>query len=143
MEAGFEYFVGIPAEVPALSFKQALKRCEDGGWGSARSAKQIRAYFVRQTRRSYQDRPVWVIDNRGLPPHAAVGDEFGIVPVDARNHWRDIFDAQTGEWLSSDSVPQWAAEALPTKEVPSRDKTVRPDSVGRAPEKKTAVKSAD
>jgi len=103
-----ESLTGFPEKAPKVTFAQALNQA----MGNAANARGITAYYARHTvAGAYRDRPVWVIQLRGIPPIPPFGVPPG-VPKDSLpdekflNHTRTIIDAQTGEMMISDSIPQ-------------------------------------
>lgn len=99
-----ESFSGFPVTPPALYLMRVLKIIEAFGVGGVREAKQIIAYHVLQTTRSYTDRQVWIVQVRGIHPPSDQRDF--LIPIDARNHLRHVIDAQSGKWLFADTAPQ-------------------------------------
>ena len=107
MAAGGQRFSGLPKDPPAVSFASALELA----YGGATNAKEIIAYYVLYSSRTGQitDRPVWVVQLRGLPPfmpRVPRGADPASIPEDARNHLPTIIDAQTGEFITANTVPQ-------------------------------------
>ena len=102
-----EEFVSLPDFVPTIDFYNALKTLDIHGPISPGSAKQVMAYNVIHKTEEYSDRPVWIVQTRGIVPirHGYQG-RGGYVPEDARNHMRHIIDAESGQWLYSDTLPQ-------------------------------------
>lgn len=106
-----ERFTALPNVPLPIDFEAALKVVQESGPALPNSAKEIIAYLVVHTTIQYADRPVWVIHTRGIIPFepklpAAFGQSSAIVPEDARNHVRHVVDAETGDWLFSDTTPQ-------------------------------------
>jgi len=106
MQGVGESFSGFPESAPKITFLQAL----DKAFGNAASAKEITAYYVQHTiAGAYQDRPVWIIHLRGIPPippSLPPGAPDDAVPDKFLDHTRSIIDAETGEFLIADSIPQ-------------------------------------
>jgi len=92
-------FSGVPAAGPGVALMQALPNAR--GWGNA---TQIIAYYVIEKWSVPQTaaRPVWIVHERRIPPFR---QKPGL-SVDAVNHLRTILDAETGEFISADTVPQ-------------------------------------
>jgi hypothetical protein len=124
--SGLEVYHGFPAEKPKISFLEALDIVLTQGTGSPLVAKQISAHYVIQSKMGREARPVWAINLRGIPP-LEVGGGPGMaeetrrraVPVEARNHIRNIVDARSGKWLSASTSPQpIVARSVPQLRVP-------------------------
>ena len=117
-------FSGLPTARPRISFLEALSIIEQHGFGAPHAAKQLRAYYVLHTGPQWTNRPIWVVDSRGIPPITPVGtalvgsDQVRRIPVDRLNHMRDMIDAQTGEWLEAGTMPQPVLAAPPAKPQP-------------------------
>lgn len=97
-----EVWHAFATEVPSVTLRQALGVVEANG-GGVRTAKQLVVHCVRW---SMMDRPlrlVWSVNLRGVGPFET---SFPGVEEDARNHMRNIVDAQTKEWLTAISTPQ-------------------------------------
>lgn len=92
-------FTGVPAARPGVPLMQAIQNAQ--GWGTA---TQIIAYYVLEewSTPKRAARPVWVVHARGIPPFRRKPN----IPVDAVNHMRTILNAETGEFISADTVPQ-------------------------------------
>lgn len=101
--AGLERYHGFPESKPAVDFIQALDVVYKQGVGNPLEAKQIIAHCVERSAMGKKPRAVWAITLRGIPPLRAA---YPGVPVDARNHIRNIVDANTGEWLCAGTSPQ-------------------------------------
>ncbi|MHC4416825.1 MAG: dockerin type I domain-containing protein [Planctomycetota bacterium] len=101
--AGRERYHGVPDGNPPLSFLQALEAVRRHGVGDPARARQIVAQYVLRSGMGGDPRPVWVVTLRGFTPLAASRPG---VPEDARNHIRNIIDADTGEWLLATTSPQ-------------------------------------
>ncbi len=101
-----ERFVGFPASEPNVDFYNALKNVETTGIVAPKEAKQVIAYLVMHHTRTYDPRPVWIIQTRGVELKMEGYGARGDVPIDARNHMRHVIDATTGAWLYSDTTPQ-------------------------------------
>jgi hypothetical protein len=101
-----ERFTGLPAFAPSISLLKALQIIEAETPGGANQARQIIAYYIMQKTVRYRERAVWIVQTRGIPPFPTGFDAPVDIPEDARNHLRHTVDAQTGEWLSSDTTPQ-------------------------------------
>jgi hypothetical protein len=97
-----ERFIRAPSRPARVSLARALAVIAANG-GDLAHTRQILAYHVIHQTLLYRDREVWIVQLRGISPFAAAG--LG-VPEDARNHLRHIVDAQTGEWLGADTLPQ-------------------------------------
>lgn len=103
--AGLEEYHRFPRTKPSINLLQALDVVlKDGGLGSPLATKQILAHYVVWSEMRREPRPVWAITLHGIPPFEAFGGPG--VPVDARNHFRHIVDAETGKWLSGHTSPQ-------------------------------------
>ena len=97
-----ERFSGVPPDSADVTLARALAVIAVNG-GDLAHTRQIIAYRVARQTLQYRERPVWIVQLRGIPPIAAAGPG---VPVDARNHLRHVVDARTGEWLGADTIPQ-------------------------------------
>jgi hypothetical protein len=102
-----EQFLSLPDQDPKYDMYYALKIIEEFGPVTPQAAKQYMAYLVTHRTVRYQKKTVWIIQTRGIIPfiHGYQG-EGGYVSEEARNHIRHVIDAETGEWLFSDTVPQ-------------------------------------
>jgi hypothetical protein len=98
-----ERYTGLPDEAPAVSLLRAIKIIEMYGPGATAEAKQIIAYYIKRETFRFPERLCWVVQVRGIPPFDASSPG---VPEDARNHFRHVVDARTGEWLDASTVPQ-------------------------------------
>jgi hypothetical protein len=98
-----ERYTGVPDAAPEVSLLRAIKIIELYGPGSSVEAKQIIAYYVKRETFRVAERTCWVVQVRGIPPFEAASPG---VPEDARNHFRHVVDARTGEWLDASTVPQ-------------------------------------
>jgi len=122
MNARFEGYDGVPAQMPRVNFMQALQSAEEG-LGGTTVAKQIESLYVllRQTV-SKRIAPVapcrespcprWAITLRYLPVirHAPPGDyqreALPHPPTGIRfENIRHYIDPATGEWLGAGNVP--------------------------------------
>jgi hypothetical protein len=106
-----EKFTGVPDGPLLIDFETALKKVQESGPALPNSAKQIVAYLVLHSTIRYTDRAVWVIHTRGIIPFeaklpAAHNQPVNSIPEDLRNHVRHVIDAETGQWLFSDTTPQ-------------------------------------
>jgi hypothetical protein len=97
-----ERFTRLPANATGVTLATALAAAAKNG-GDLAQARQILAYHVVRTIGGQQERTVWIIQLRGIAPFEAAQPG---VPVDARNHLRHVVDAETGEWLGADTIPQ-------------------------------------
>jgi len=100
---GPEEYLALVSEAPKVSFLEALDVVRVRGVSDPLLAKQIIAHCVVRRFGKDDPRPVWAITLRGigLLPLGGAG-----VPIDARNHIRNIVDANTGEWLVASTTPQ-------------------------------------
>jgi hypothetical protein len=96
--------------LPVTSLAKALEVAERSGHAGVRRATQVVAYFVLHDTVRYRNRPVWIVHARGLPVDEARqrrGPHPGAwVPRAALNHRRHVVDAETGKWLTSDTIGQ-------------------------------------
>jgi len=99
-----EDYSGIPQQRPIPLAKVLALTQASSLWLS--NVKQIYACLAKHTCSQHKDRAVWIIQFRGIElipfSHAAEGK----IPGDARNHFRNVIDANTGEWLWGDTIPQ-------------------------------------
>jgi hypothetical protein len=96
-----ELYHGFPERLPTISFLDAYKN------NGLPLDKEIIAIYVLDSRMDPTPRSVWVIDRRGLPPRPTVrrgGNKH--VSEYQRNHSRTIIDAETGDGLLFDNLPQ-------------------------------------
>jgi hypothetical protein len=119
MTAGRERFSGPPSNAPRVSFLAALNEIHKygSGFGSPVVAKQIRAYYALHTNERWSNRAVWVVQLRGIPaftPFGPEGFDPKSIPVDQRNHIRNLVDAMTGKWLEASTTPQPVQLAAPS-----------------------------
>jgi hypothetical protein len=98
-----ERYTGLPEEAPTISFYRAIKIIEINGPGATAQAKQVLAYFLKRETRRMPERICWMVQVRGIPPFQAASPG---VPEDARNHFRHVVDARSGQWLEASTVPQ-------------------------------------
>lgn len=101
-----EEFISLPDYEPEYDFYKALKSIEDAGPAAPQDAKQVIGYYVRNKTEYFGERDVWIIQVRGITPFLPGMNAEDTVPVDARNHIRNVVDAKTGEWLWADTIPQ-------------------------------------
>ena len=101
-----EVYEGYPEDNPELTFIDALEAILNGGSGSPFLAKAIHAVYVLHSRMGSEQRAVWAVTLRGLPPLPAHGRYGDQVPVWQRNHMRNVVDANTGEVLFATNSPQ-------------------------------------
>lgn len=101
--SGAEKYHGFLESRPAVDFMRALDVVYKEGVGNPLVAKQIIAVCVERSAMNQKPRAVWAITLRGIGPLRAA---YPGVPVDARNHIRNIVDASTGEWLCAGTSPQ-------------------------------------
>lgn len=102
---------GFPATPPQVSLTVAITLAV----GGAANAKELIAYYVLYSSElnSIFDQPVWVIQLRGLPPFippVPPGADAKIIPVEARDHFSTFVDAETGEFIFANNVPQPVTE---------------------------------
>ncbi len=86
----------------------------------------IVAYCV-DAERAYSSRgSIWSIDFRDITPHRNPG-RYGGGPAAAAafSHLRHVVDAQSGEWLFADSIPQPGEIAPPSRRLTPEQKNVR------------------
>jgi hypothetical protein len=97
-------YTGLPIEAPKITLMEAITKCVP--WSDG--VKQIYACYVIHTSANHTAKPVWIVQLRGIQqiPFSIPGGVEGNIPEDAGNHLRNIIDAQTGEWLGADTVPQ-------------------------------------
>lgn len=104
-------YTGLPTNAPGVSLAQALAGKDMDYWSD--DVKQIHACYVLERTIQYEGRAVWVIQLRGFPPYepsVPPGADPKSIPESSRNHFRNVVDAMTGEWLGADSTPQPVAE---------------------------------
>lgn len=101
--AGLEKYHGFLKSGPRVDFVRALDVVYKEGVGDPLAAKQIVAHCVMRSAMGQKPRAVWAITLRGIPP---LKTAYPGVPIDARNHIRNIVDAKTGKWLSAGTSPQ-------------------------------------
>jgi hypothetical protein len=99
-----ERFVGLPAAAPKVALSEAVRSAR----GGASNAKEIIAYYVLYTCEyaGIRDRPVWVVQLRGLPPFPLSHRRSRTLPEDWRNHLTSIIDARTGKFIVGGTIPQ-------------------------------------
>ena len=102
-EAGQEKYHAFPKTEPHINFLQALDVVFRDGVGNPLVAKQIVAHYVVRSSMGRKPQSVWAVTLRGIPP---LKTAYPGVPIDARNHIRNIVDARTGKWLSAGTSPQ-------------------------------------
>ncbi len=97
-------YTGLPMRAPKCTLFDAIAKSRP--WSN--DVKQIHACYVLHSNATYKDRPVWVVQLRGFGPmpFSLPGGVEGEIPEDGRNHLRNIVDAETGEWLGADTIPQ-------------------------------------
>ena len=100
----FDRYTGLPMQAPKCTLFDAIAKSRP--W--SQDVKQIHACYVLHSNVTYKDKPVWVVQLRGFAPipFSLPGGVEGEIPEDARNHLRNIVDAETGEWLGADTIPQ-------------------------------------
>lgn len=101
--AGLERYHGFVSPAPPVDFVRALDVVYKDGVGDPLVAKQIVAHCIMRSAMEQKPRAVWAITLRGIAPLKAA---YPGVPIDARNHIRNIVDAKTGKWLSAGTSPQ-------------------------------------
>lgn len=97
----------LPDQPPGTSMLKALASDDTMFW--SKDVKQIYAVYVKASTIKYMDKPVWVIELRGFPPFVPPvppGADPAAIPENARNHIRNVIDAQNGEWLGAGTAPQ-------------------------------------
>lgn len=100
-------YTGLPVEAPKVALFDALLSKDIVFW--SKDVKQIHACYVKESSIKYADRPVWVIQFWGFTPFeppVPPGVDPASIPENARNHIRNVVDAQTGEWLGAGTTPQ-------------------------------------
>ena len=105
MRASKTTYDGLPRKAPRITLLEALGATIY--WSE--DVKQIIASYVLETTLEYLKRPVWVFQLRGFPPfdvHGPLELSGDRISVHARNHLREVVDAQTGEWLGGSTIPQ-------------------------------------
>lgn len=105
LRQGETRYTGIPVDPPKVTLATVLKNAIP--WSP--EVKQIVAYYVLESTPRYQDKAVWVVELRGFPPlepPVPPGADLRDIPEDARNHLRNVFDAETGDRLYSETTPQ-------------------------------------
>jgi hypothetical protein len=96
-----ELYLGFPENPPKISFIDAY---ENNGLPLD---KEITAIYVIDSGRGVTPKPVWIIGRRGLPPMPmANSGRKKNIPENQRNHVRTIIDAETGDGLLFDNLPQ-------------------------------------
>ena len=106
---GGEYYLGLPAARPGITFLQAVDRVLGEGIGSPLMAPEIDGLYVEHARQNEAPTRAWVIELRGLPPFPIKGPrgaDSNLVPAWQRNHMRNVVDAQTGQVLFANNTPQ-------------------------------------
>jgi hypothetical protein len=106
-----ECYHGFPKQKPSINLETALDNVLAEGIGNPLEAKEIHAAYVLYSRMGSEQRAVWSITLRGIPPRPVFGGPPNIpddekVPVWQRNHIRNIVDATTGKVLFSTTSPQ-------------------------------------
>ncbi len=101
-----EMYHQLPDVDPKLRLLDALDVVLAKGIGSPFVAKEIHAVYVMHSRMGSDQRAVWAITLRGLPPMQAHGPYADSVPAWQRNHMRNVIDAMTGESLFATNSPQ-------------------------------------
>ncbi|MBN2226028.1 MAG: hypothetical protein JW763_01555 [candidate division Zixibacteria bacterium] len=67
--------------------------------------KEICALLVTINKRHVENKAVWSITMRGIPPFAVKGRAGDKVPEYYRNYSRDVYDAKTGVMIHSTTIP--------------------------------------
>ena len=101
--SGQERYLEFPLAPPRVSFLDALDIVYKKGVGNPLTAKQIMGQYVLRSKMGRGPKAVWAITLWGIPSLPLSRPN---VPVDARNHVRNIVDATTGEWISAGTSPQ-------------------------------------
>jgi len=107
-----ERYVGFPDAPPRVDLLRALDILRKDGVAEPLLAKQIVAHYVLRSTMGRKARAVWAITLRGIPP---IKPPPPAVSIDALNHIRAIFDAETGEWLCATTTPQPETGAPPAE----------------------------
>ena len=114
MRGGLHSYSGLPAKPPGVSLLDVLPK----GMLWSPEVKQVSALYLWQSKTiPYDDQPVWIVQLRGVRlPIMSSAPRLGIpanVPVPARteddktrDHLRNVFDAQSGEWLFGTNRPR-------------------------------------
>jgi hypothetical protein len=97
-----ERYLGLPKEVPPISFLEATDGILRGRYANPFSAKEIHAVCVLMQIREGDVRPGWAITLNGI----LVAFHGGYVPESQRDHLRIIVDAQTGKAVMGTTCPQ-------------------------------------
>jgi hypothetical protein len=114
----YEAIPSVPPRVPLL---KALVSEDVMHWST--DVKQIHACYITETCMSHENRPVWAIQLRGFTPFVPPvppGADSEKIPVDSRNHIRNVVDAATGEWLGAGTVPQPVRDSAPLDAIEYR-----------------------
>jgi len=112
MENIGERFTSFPQDKHEITLMKSIKVIDVNYSGITAHTKQIIAYYAIHQTTQYEKRPVWIIQTRGIPPFKPTippGEKIEdaeLVPENARNHLRHIIDAQSGDLLYSDTIPQ-------------------------------------
>jgi hypothetical protein len=117
LKAASVTYTGFPARAAKVTLFDAVANRDMMFWSS--EVKQIHAHFVLQSTIRYEDRAVWCIQLRGFPPFEPPGPrgaDVKDISEEARNHFRNVVDAMSGQWLHADTIPQ------PTRTEPSAKK---------------------
>jgi hypothetical protein len=96
-----EEYKSFPDKSAKVAFLDALDQVRLRGVGYPFIAREIDAIYVMDSRLGQGAKPVWVITLRGLPPIPSKANE----PAWQRNYFRNVVDAETGEWLYADNRP--------------------------------------
>ena len=99
-----ERYVKLAEKPPRTTLVKAIT--ESRPW--SQNVMQIHAYHVLHTCNGHKNRPVWIVQIRGveaIPTRARI-DPNREMPDDAFNHLRNVIDSDTGEWLWADTIPQ-------------------------------------
>ncbi len=102
-QSGGEVYHAFPASLPAVSFLAALKTVEREGLGSPTQARQIIADYVVRSDMGGDPSPVWSITLRGIRMTWPGGPPEG--PSTVFNRFRNVVNAETGEWLGATNQP--------------------------------------
>jgi len=110
-----EKYLALPDSLPNVSFFDCLKRCFD----PPEQSKEIIGFYVivKDYDRDKEAFPAWIIINKGFPP-----DQLSLppgakdwIPVHHKNMRRNIFNAETGRFISADNGPKMPLDWKPDK----------------------------
>ena len=126
---GFESYVGLPSEMPSISFKEALDTVSF--CSNPLSAQEVIGIFVMLKRFIRSDQysvvPVWEIYEYGGPtPYGAMHPEL---PHEKTSFWRTTIDARTGAFLGACNRPFLPAGGASDGSTEMKPPVLPPDSL--------------